>query len=354
MNSIRHRVHRFPWKAFALLVLVLYFGHWLGASVYQFLDKTTNHFPHHHPWIMSLLGATVLTFLVVVLHRLHHRYPRPKSLLIRVVLWALSTCTVVAAYCAAVWTEHGLKTISILVQYPWIFALLCLLGLLAVNRVLREILRVIEGPEDIQQTDYPAFPPRTLVLLVSLLTKDSLQLPSSGRFASVRAMGTSYQLSGEDINADIVALNGSNWSWQQLLRAISVHSSLERVILIGSKNGRTKGSPGSFDDLKVCQSLLSHYLGKKCQMVLHPVPIPFEDFNDIKSVLRALVLDEARRVGEGRVAIDVTGGQATTSIAAAAATIGTEAIFQYVQTNEPFGVLYYDVRNVHAPNPHGH
>lgn len=112
--------------------------------------------------------------------------------------------------------------------------------------------------------------------------------------------------------------------------------------------------PGSHGQLEDCHRLISRYAPRGCEVVPYSEALPFEGFNLLKKELRAIISNELPHAGEGGVAIDVTGGQSTTSIAAAAATIGTEAIFQYVQTNAPYNLLYYDVHNFQAPSPHGH
>lgn len=162
-KSLRHHFLHFPWKAFGLLLLVLYFGHWLGAAVMHDIDSASGHFPHHHPWFTAIVSSLVLSGLVFCLHTLHHRNPRPKSLRLRGLLWVLSTLTVIFAYCAATWTEHAvLDLFPFLKRLPIAFILFCLVGLAAVNRVLRNVLRSIEGPEDIILTGEPEIPPRVL------------------------------------------------------------------------------------------------------------------------------------------------------------------------------------------------
>ncbi len=46
---------------------------------------------------------------------------------------------------------------------------------------------------------------------------------------------------------------------------------------------------------------------------------------------------------EEDIIIDVTGGQKTTSIAGAVITLNSQVSFQYVQTNEPYKIMAYDV-----------
>lgn len=360
MTFFRHHLVHFPWKAFGLLVAVLYFGHWLGAIALRQVDECSNHFTHHQPWWTALLSTLVLSAFAFSLHAIHHRHPRPRKWSTRFALWLLSTLTVVAAYCAASWTEHALLGFHWFSSHPLLFVAFCLLGLVSVNRILRDILRSIEGPQDIrpadiEQTELPQPPPLTLLLCVSRPSHQKLTFSTDGSepFATVTVSlqdnrTQDYPLAGQSLSNDIDALNGSRWNWQQLLRAIKPHTGLKKIILIGSSGN---GSHAHLDD---CVKLLDHYLPAGADVLKHPIPLAFENFNEIKTALRSVITVESKLVGEGRVAIDVTGGQATTSIAAAAATIGTEAVFQYVQTNPPCDVLFYDVHNVHAPNPHGH
>lgn len=49
------------------------------------------------------------------------------------------------------------------------------------------------------------------------------------------------------------------------------------------------------------------------------------------------------KISEEDIIIDVTGGQKTTSIAGALVTLNSQVTFQYVQTNEPYNVVAYDV-----------
>ncbi|MCP5535448.1 MAG: hypothetical protein H7A51_04340 [Akkermansiaceae bacterium] len=358
-HSFSHYLTTFPWRAFLLLVMVLFFGHWLGASTSIWVNLVTDYFPHHHPIVALPVVYTILIALVFSLYHLNHHYIRPKSLFIRFVLWLLSTLIIVTAYCSATWSEHAVLGKDFLEAHPIFISSICVLGLLATNKVLKKILRVIEGPEDIHLNNNPD-PINTLVLAVSL-PNHTLEFPTSTDVHAVVSVASrtdsppvTYTLSGKNLASDIDALDGSMWKWQQLLRAIEPHKELKKVILIGSKTGYMPGSPGSYASLDECSKLLAPYLPSSCALSLHHEALAFEDFNELKTALRNIITEEISDVGEGHVAVDVTGGQATTSIAGAAATIGTEAIFQYVQTNEPYAVLYYDVHNKHAPNPSGH
>lgn len=71
--------------------------------------------------------------------------------------------------------------------------------------------------------------------------------------------------------------------------------------------------------------------------------IDFESFNDVRNHVFLVVQAASRRVGDDRVFVDVTGGQKTASIAAAVATTGETGRCQYVQTNWPNKVLFYDL-----------
>lgn len=71
--------------------------------------------------------------------------------------------------------------------------------------------------------------------------------------------------------------------------------------------------------------------------------IDFENFNDVRDHLFLVVQKASCIVGDDCVFVDVTGGQKTTSIAAAVATTGETGRCQYVQTNWPNRVLLYDL-----------
>ncbi len=125
-------------------------------------------------------------------------------------------------------------------------------------------------------------------------------------------------------------LSKRKWSWQQLLRGIASHvKSLEQIYLIGSS-----GHNGSYKDLRDCKALLAKYCNPGTKIEEFGEAIDFEDVDAVYSNLERAIR-EAKKKGFALVdvVIDATGGQKTTSIAAAMATLRYPEIeFQYVQT----------------------
>ena len=184
---------------------------------------------------------------------------------------------------------------------------------------------------------------RSLVLFVSPHNLKPELSGSTDRFPiTVKRDSHTRTIEGECLNKDIKALDGLNWNWQQMLRAIQPHAdALERLHLIGSPDsGRT---PGSHSQLGVCRTMLERYLPEGVK-VAQAEPVDFEDFNALHRCLRGIIRREKEAgLKDEDIVIDVTGGQKTTSIAGATITFNTSVTFQYVQTRPPFEVYAYDV-----------
>lgn len=209
-----------------------------------------------------------------------------------------------------------------------------------------------------------------LVMLVSHIDEESLDLAADERSVTVRridpstrAVTDSRRLGCEALAADIEALAGTKWSWQQLMRGIAPFTRRSRpgdrltILLVGSS-----GAGGSYPQLEKCRQFLRRYpelsdvdavaiersmdwLGK-----VDGQGVDFEDFNAVKSHVFAVVVRACAEVGDNRVFVDVTGGQTPTSIAAAVATTGETGFCQYVQTNDPCGVVRYDLHPPEMPS----
>ena len=186
---------------------------------------------------------------------------------------------------------------------------------------------------------YPCQPRPCLILLLSPpFRKDVIIKDISG--------GTSFDIDGvripTNLTDDVDRLEGKRWNWHQMLRGIMPHQNkLKQVYLIGSKDeGDIKGS---YNAIKYAALLIKYYLPRveinKCE-----TPIGFEDFDELMQSLNNAI-NSLRELGysEKEIIIEVTGGQKTTSIAGAAATLNNQVTFQYVQTNRPYTVLTYDV-----------
>jgi hypothetical protein len=71
----------------------------------------------------------------------------------------------------------------------------------------------------------------------------------------------------------------------------------------------------------------------------------FEQFDDLSRAVLHLLHDfKQRRVRDGQIMIDFTGGQKVTSILAASVTFNRTVKAQYVQTNLPHEVISYDIQ----------
>lgn len=141
-----------------------------------------------------------------------------------------------------------------------------------------------------------------------------------------------FTLAGDDLAADIGGIAG-RWNWQQILRGIEPHvRRVERVHLLGSP-----GDDGSFAWLPRCKEMLGLYLRPEVEVRIYPIAVDFESVDDVIQVVRSLVDAETGRngVSERDVIVDITGGQKTTSAAAAVVTLNSRVTFQYVSAESP-------------------
>lgn len=148
-------------------------------------------------------------------------------------------------------------------------------------------------------------------------------------------------LSG-DLAKDIEAFDSieMRWNGQQLLRALAVHRSrLHQVVLIGSEGDR-----GSFRTLSNVKNIIRFYL-PDVLVEVHQEPVDFEDIEALQSVYERYINDFlAKGVSEKEIILDATGGQKTTSIAAALTTLRWKRVeFQYIQTGGNKEALAFNV-----------
>jgi hypothetical protein len=70
----------------------------------------------------------------------------------------------------------------------------------------------------------------------------------------------------------------------------------------------------------------------------------FEDYEELyDALLKMMTIFNNSGVRESEVMIDVTGGQKPNSVVGALLTVNRRAKFQYVQTNDPYDVIAYDL-----------
>lgn len=219
-----------------------------------------------------------------------------------------------------------------------IFAALFLASLVWLYQVRHKLL----GHRTLAQG--PAEPHRALI---AFLSPPSLPLAWDGADGSsiptLKGMPLPSKLA-EAIEATDQGKLGIRWNWQQFLRSLRRHrETLESVYLIGSTQ--------SWPFLEDAEKLLHHVLPRNVR-VFHPEEaVNFEDvrqlMGEIKSAVRKL-RSEDDSLSDRDVVIDVTGGQKSTSVAGAVVTLNSDLKFQYVQTNEPYDVLLYDVVSQHG------
>ncbi|MEQ1826567.1 MAG: hypothetical protein ABL921_11505 [Pirellula sp.] len=176
-------------------------------------------------------------------------------------------------------------------------------------------------------------------------------------------------LSGKDIREDIKTLGVIKpyCNWQQILRAIEPHlSTLESVWVLGS-NGKYDNEPipnreldsheqsegGSNVFAGHAAKMIKPYLkdGAKifcCQLNTRDRAhgLRFQDYFDVEqSILKIIEKIKTRDAisEEDAIMIDTTGAQKLISIVGAAITFRRQALFQYVDTAEPYSVHTYDV-----------
>ena len=151
-------------------------------------------------------------------------------------------------------------------------------------------------------------------------------------------------LAGQSLKEDIELLSANKirWNWQQLMRALlsQDRSQPQCVYLLGSTNPH---GAGSFEWLDHCKALIENYF-KQVQIIKKEVS-DFENLEELVELINSII-HEARNnaIDERKIIVDVTGGQKTASIAAALVTLHNRVTFQYVQTNDPYEVIAYNVK----------
>lgn len=175
--------------------------------------------------------------------------------------------------------------------------------------------------------------------MVSTPNLVSGELAINENFPSKISLGSKEITFTGNLKSDIASLNGTRWNWQQILRAVKEHQSrLNRIHLIGSK-----GEGGSHGWLQACRSLLQRYF-PAASIYVFQEPIDFEDLDSLRKVIQQIIGDEVKQeVPEEEIIVDAAGGQKTTSIAVALATLNSKVTFQYVQTTDNPEVIVYDV-----------
>jgi len=142
-----------------------------------------------------------------------------------------------------------------------------------------------------------------------------------------------------DLDQDIEILEGSNLSFQQLLRAIKPHKEkLRKIVLLYSDQSRVAAE----DYLAILPAYLPN-------ISIDSQLSDFENLEKLLDVLRKSIRRlNSQNYNYSDIVLDVTGGLKTASIAAAMMTLHYEdLVFQYVSTNQPYNVLTFNTTGEH-------
>ncbi|MBN1664019.1 MAG: hypothetical protein JW943_10505 [Deltaproteobacteria bacterium] len=217
---------------------------------------------------------------------------------------------------------------------------------------------------------YHSCKPHACLVMMLTLPSPDIQIPEGDlpwklekkdKVGNVK--GDPVILEGQSLINDAQNLPHMWWNWQQLMRALIPHlNHLKEVRLIGSPNTKDKegntlyGSRAFAEKAKI---LIQTYF-PSVNVMINEDAVNFEDFDALKNEMNDVLMELRSKLkySEDEIIIDVTGGQKTASIAAAAVTLNSKMNFQYVRTLR-FGdvplnedVMSYDVR-VYSPLSEG-
>lgn len=159
---------------------------------------------------------------------------------------------------------------------------------------------------------------------------------------------------GKSLDQAIKEFSTVYCNWEPLLRGIEPHTrhqTLQHIYILGSSG--TKSSHAQIDRVK---PFLTHMLENHGAPELHTWPsdegIDFEDLDELKEAIESITRNAREmKLSEKDIMIDCTGGQKTTSIAAALASLHHQNLeFQYVQTGGDKQVLSFNVITLAEPD----
>lgn len=340
MPRMQRFVSRQEFLAFLGLTFLLFVSQILAQSTGGWIETFFAWLGISSGWATGI-SFTVLCTVVWIVHALTRSQPRPGAFT-QWILCLVAFVILVLSNAVPGWSAASLGIDSA----PAVVRVALFIGLLALwtylwNRMLPAIRQWFETPVNLatHQGSLPPPGPVSLIALVSKITSGELDLsPHTAPACLKREPG--YPLTCTSLKQDIRALRGSRWPWQQLLRAVDRYAPRPglKIILFGSQTAGPDDE-GSHAQLELCQAFLERYPEvAPGSVTIFPHPLDFEDFNQVKKRVRECIREECLRVGEGRVFVDITGGQKVASAAAAAATIGTMGQFQYVSTRDPSNI----------------
>lgn len=202
-----------------------------------------------------------------------------------------------------------------------------------------------------------AEPRRHLILFLSLLPP---KLAAAGGAPEQIALTGNLDNDLKILESHKLGASPVFWSWEMPLRAIRHHlQKLESLTVVCSKESQRQADLFfhiccEYQQLKHLRFyLLAQRHNLPGLLEITPVSLPviyayegwnFEDFHDLQRGFDFLLAEFARRgYPEQEIMIDFTSGQKVTSVVATAMTFNRRIKAEYVQTNEPWDVLSYDV-----------
>lgn len=352
-----------------ILMLVVVLTQLLGQAGTALVDWAWKE-GHRVSVIDGVVEFLVAAACVATAFGIGHAWPRPS----RRVAWLRALVAAAAVISSNTFLNTAGNLVGQLVgesALGWLLVLIMLAGVWgwAALVCMPRVQKWFQAQVDRCPTDDAVYPPGhvVLVMLVSAIDDDSIHVASG--------VVCERRLAFESLENDILVLEDVGWRWQQLMRgikpAVTRGGAGDRttIVLVGSV-----GDEGSFRQLETCATFLRRYRElrderrvsiqssvqflreKAVEAGLRPKADDFEDggidfekFNSVRQHVFHVVHVAADTVGDDHVFVDVTGGQKTASIAAAVATTGTTGFCQYVQTNRPHHVKFYDLHPPEVP-----
>lgn len=224
------------------------------------------------------------------------------------------------------WTNLGLGLLSA--------ALTLAAGLLAYEQakpLLRTRAQVIKADQGYRCS--------ILIMTLSAFNRGDPRLPQALSLIGRLAQADEGQLAA---CLDLLCGSGegepfARWPWQQPLRLIRHHRHrLQRIILIVS--------PEAKDQIPDFQRLVRPFLHVGSRIDQLGDPLNLEEYNALEERIQEAVAMTERNAPQHDICIDITSGPKTWSVVAMLASLNTDILFSYVQSNPPYEVLVYDVK----------
>jgi hypothetical protein len=343
-------------------------GQFIGQDGTSLIEQVCGYYGlsnERFPWTRIVVATVMLLVLARVAFALTLRNPRLDDWR----GWCVAACVIAAIVIGnttATWLFELLNETCKPYREGWWWQFLWFvfwsaLWTVVYFRIAPSVRYMFDAPNDFMEIDDPAPPAGPVTLVMHVSPHNSLKFDANQGMVIDDQNNQQFKLRFRSLDEDIRALDGVEittktgiktklkWSWQQLLRGIVGYvgddnrqaTSELKIFLVGSKGPENLGTFQLLDD---CIGFLKRYPElRDVRVEKYPQPLDFEDYNEVKGAIRKLLAEECKRVGEKNVFVDITGGPKTTSIAAAAATMGANGMFQYVQTSGENRRIVFDI-----------